>query len=190
MFVGKYLSYIIITVSLISCWTGKQVDAPAWYENPATVDTGKLRFNGYYTNISRADYPQHKYPAVNPVFFTPKNKVYVSHGSYPGNTLFTCKFYKEEIAAADLGKYILEGNKIVAFVPVVVAMGGGSYNAIYYLNFTGTIVNKDLITNWKAIPPFPKKIEKSIKDGLMNPGIFEVHDLKFIQADSIKCLNP
>ena len=124
------------------------------------------------------------------MFFTLKNKVYVSHGSYPDSTLFTCKFYKEQIAAANLGKYILEGNKIVAFVPVVVAMRGGSYYAIYNLNFTGTIVKKDLITNWKAVPPFPKKIEKSINEGLMDPGIFEEHELKFIQADSIKCLNP
>jgi hypothetical protein len=190
MLLGRSLTCIIITLSLISCGAGKQLNAPVWYTSLIAVDTAKLHFDGYYTNISRTDYPQDKYPAVNPVFFTSENKIYVSHGSYPDSTLFTCKFYKEKVAATDLGKYIIEGNKIVAFVPVAVAMGGGAYYATYNLNFSGTIVNRNLITSWKAIPPFPEKIEKSIGEGLLNPGIFEAHDMKFIQADSIKCLQP
>ena len=183
MLFGRCLTYIIITLSLISCWTGKQVAAPAYYENPAPVDTGKLRFDGYYTNISRLDYPHNKYPAVNPVFLTTKNKIYVSHGSYPDSTLFTCKFYKQ-LNPTHLGVYIIEGNKIAAFVPVVVAMGEGAWYGTYNLHFSGTIVNKESITNWKAVPPFPKRIKK--RDIDENSHLFGEHDMKFIQADSIR----
>jgi hypothetical protein len=189
MFVGRCLTYIIITLSLISCWTGKQVDAPAYYENPARVDTGKLRFDGYYTSMSRSDYPQHKYTAVNPVFFTPKNRLYVSHGSHiiTDSTLFTCTYYKQ-LDPAELGVYIIEGNKISAFIKMAVAMTEGAWYGIYSLHFSGTIVNKDSITNWKAVPPFPERIKK--RDMEYNIGIFKEHDMKFVQADSIKCLDP
>ncbi|MEO5564557.1 MAG: hypothetical protein ABIR18_14015 [Chitinophagaceae bacterium] len=189
MFIGKCVTYIIITLSLISCWPGKQVDAPAWYKNPPPIDTSKLRFEGYYTNISESDFPQYKYTAVNPVFLTRKNKVFVSHGAHiiTDSSLFTGEYYKI-LRPTDFGVYIIEGNKISAFAPVAVAVAGGSFYPVYRLHFTGTIINKELITNWQAVPPFPKRIKKiDIKE---NPGIFSAHDLKFIQADSIKSLNP
>lgn len=186
---GKYLTYVIITLSLVSCWTGKQVDAPAYYGNPAPVDTGKLRFDGYYTNTSDTGYILHKYTAVTPVFFTPKNKVHVSHGAHiiTDSSLFTCGYYKK-LPAADLGVYIIEGNTISAFAPVAIAMGEGAWYGIYNLHFSGTIVNKDSITNWKAVPPFPKKIKE--RDMEYNSHVLQAHDMKFIQADSIRCLNP
>lgn len=191
MFLGRCLICIVIALSLISCWTGKQLDAPAYYENPAPVDTGKLRFDGYYTNISELNYPHDNYTALNPVFFTPKNKIYGSHGArtITDSTLFTCKFYKQ-LDPANLGVYVIEGNKISAFVRVVVSMGEGAWYGIYNLHFSGTIVNKESIINWKAVPPFPKRIKKRDIENSQNDGIFREHDMKFIQADSIKCLNP
>jgi hypothetical protein len=148
-------SFIIITLSLISCWTGKQVDAPAYYKNPSPVGTDKVRFDGYYTNISRPDHPQNKYTAVNELFFTTKNRIFVSHGSRDNkdSTLFTCKYYKQ-LDPAELGVYIIEGNKISAFVAMAVAMGEGAWYGIYNLHFSGTIVNKGLITNWNAVVQF------------------------------------
>lgn len=191
MFFGRCLPYITITLGLMSCWAGKQLDAPAFYQNPAPADTGKIRLDGYYTNISKPNYPPQKYTAVNPVFFTPKNRIYVSHGSHiiTDSALFTCKFYRQ-LPPADLGVYIIEGDKISAFVPVAVAIAGGSFYPVYRLNFTGTIVNKDSITNWKAVPPFPKRIKKSDIENTQNSGIFREHDMKFVRADSIKCLTP
>ena len=191
MFFCKGLICIIITSTLISCGAGKQVDAPAWYTDPARVDTGKLRFDGYYTNISEPNYPQTKYTAVNPAFFTSENKISVSHGANIGtdSSVFTCEYYKR-IKPASLGKYIIEGNKISAFVPVSVATAGGTFYPIFNLYFTGTIANKELITNWKAVPPFPAKISKSVIEDPQNTGVFVEHDMKFIRADSVKCLNP
>ena len=69
MLFRRYLPYVIVSLSLVSCWPGKQIDAPAWYKNPAPADTGKLRFDGYYTNISELNYSQQNYTAVDPVFF-------------------------------------------------------------------------------------------------------------------------
>jgi hypothetical protein len=189
MFFSRGLIFIIITLSLISCGAGKQLAAPAWYTNPAPVDTGKLRFDGYYTNISKPRYSQHEYTAVNPVFFTSKNKIDVSHGSNTDSSVFTCDYYKR-IKPASLGRYFIEGNKITAFVPVSVAIAGGSIYPVFNLYFTGTIVNKDLITNWKAVPPFPRKIKKEAIENTQNTGIFVEHDMKFIRADSVKCLQP
>lgn len=189
MIFGRCLAYIIISLGLASCWTGKQVDAPVYYRTPAPVDTNQLRFDGYYTNISRPDYPQYKYTAVNEIFFTTKNRIHVSHGAHTisDSTLFTCKFYKN-MDPADLGVFITEGNKISAFVPVAVAMKEGAWYGVYNLHFSGTIVSKELITNWKAVPPFPKRINK--RDIEYNEQIFGERDMKFVQADSIKCLNP
>lgn len=191
MFFGKCLLYIIITLSLISCWNGKQIDNPAYYENPAPVDTSKVRFDGYYTNSSELGYSQQNYTAVDPVFFTPKNRIYVVHGAntITDSSIFTCKYYKQ-LDTEYLGIYIIEGNKISAFAPVSVAIAGGSFYPIYRLHFTGTIVNKNLITNWKAVPPFPNRIKKRDIENSQNNGLFREHDLKFILADSIKCLNP
>ncbi|MGN7722008.1 hypothetical protein [Chitinophaga sp. 22620] len=188
---GRSLTLFIITVSLVSCLTGKQLDAPAYYEAPAPADTNKLRFDGFYSNTSKPGYPRNKYSAVNPVFFTPKNRIHVSHGAniVTDSSLFTCRYY-QQMNPADLGVYIIEGNKISAFVPAAVAMGEGAWYGIYNLHFSGTIVSKDSITNWKAVPPFPKRIKKRDMENSQNSGIFAEHDLKFIQADSISCLNP
>lgn len=191
MIFAKCLTYTIITLSLMSCWAGKQVAAPAYSVNPMPVDTSKLRYDGYYTNISESDYPQARYIAVNPVFFASGNRIHVSHGAniITDSTLFTCKYYKQ-LNPADLGVYIIEGNKISAFVPVAVAIAGGTFYPTYRLHFTGTIANRDLITNWKAVPPFPKRIKKRVIEDSLNSGIFNEHDLEFIGADSITCLNP
>ena len=188
---ARSFTFLFITSILVSCWTGRQVEAPAYYAAPAPADTGKLRFDGFYSNISKAEYPRSEYSAVNPVFFTAKNRISVSHGArlVGDSALFTCKFYKQ-LDPADLGIYIIEGNKISAFVPVTVALGEGALFRTYNLHFSGTIVNKELITNWKAVPPFPKRIKKRDIENSQNRGVFEEHDLKFIEADSIRCLNP
>jgi hypothetical protein len=188
---GRSLTFFIITVSLVSCLTGKQLDTPAYYKAPAPADTGKLRFDGFYSNTGKPGYPRDRYSAVNPVFFTPKNRIHVSHGAntVTDSSLFTCKYYRQ-LNPAGLGTYIIEGNKISAFVPVAVAMGEGAWFGIYHLHFSGIIVNKELITNWKALPPFPKRIKKRDMENSQNSGIFSEHDLQFIQADSINCLNP
>ncbi|RFS20007.1 hypothetical protein DVR12_19980 [Chitinophaga silvatica] len=189
MYFGKCLSFTIISLSLISCWEGKQLSSPDYSKHPTLIDSSKLRFDGYYTNISRPDHLNDKYPAVNPVFFTRNNKIYVSHGSNTDSALFTCSFYKK-LNPADLGVYVIEGNRISAFVRVAVSMGEGAWYGLYNLHFSGTIVNRELIKNWKAVPPFPKRIKKRDFENTQNVGIFEEHDLKFIQADSIRCLNP
>jgi hypothetical protein len=191
MFLYKCVTCITITLSLISCGAGKQLDYPGWYEKPAPVDTSKLRFDGYYTNTSEFDYRQINYTAVDPVFFTTRNKIHVTHGARTKNdsALFTCKYYKK-LDPAGMGAYFIEGDKITAFAPVTVAIKGGALYPVFNLYFTGTIVNKELITNWKAVPPFPKKINKRVVENSMNAGVFSAHDLKFIRADSIKCLNP
>lgn len=191
MFLNKCLTCITISSILLSCGAGKQLDAPAWYEHPAAVDTSKLRFDGYYTISNDTGYTLDKYSAVNPVFFTPKNKIYVSHGAYikTDSSLFTCAFYKK-MGADRLGVYIIEGNKITAFVPVVVSIGEGALYYTYNLHFSGIIVDKGTITNWSAVPPYPDKIKKRDLENPQNSGFFREHDLKFIQADSIACLNP
>lgn len=190
MFFRRSLPYIIISLSLVSCWAGKQVDAPAYYKNPAIVDTGKLRFNGFYSNNSESGYSQDKYTAVDPVVFTPKNRIYVVHGAHiiTDSAMFTCKYYKQQ-DSTDAGVYIVEGNKISAFAAVAVAIAGGSFYPVYRLHFTGTIVNENLITNWKAVPPFPKRIKKRDIENTQNNGLFREHDLKFVVADSVKCLD-
>jgi hypothetical protein len=184
----KILSLIIIAVSLISCGAGKQVDAPDYYKNPAPVDTSRLRFDGFYTNSSEPGYSRDKYTAVDPVVFTRKNRIYVVHGAntITDSSVFTCEYYKQ-LDSKYFGVYIVEGNKISAFAPVSVAIGGGSFYPICRLHFTGTIVNKNLITNWKAVPPFPKRIKKRDMENTQNNGLFREHDLNIILADSIKC---
>jgi len=187
MFTSRYLTSIIIVFSLVSCFPGKQLDPPAYYKNPASADTTKLRFDGFYTTISDTSYKLENYTAILPVFFTVNNKMSVSHGGHikTDSSLFSCAYYKKYLPK---GVYIIEGNKISAFVPVAVAKGEGAWYPIYRLHFSGTIINKEFITNFRAVPPFPKKVKK--RDINWNTGIFKEHDLKFVRADSIKCLTP
>jgi hypothetical protein len=189
MFFGRFLICIVVTLSLASCWTGKQLDPPAYYNNPAPVDTNKIRFDGYYTNVSESDYSQSKYIAVNEIFFTSKNKIHVSHGArvITDSTMFTCKYYKN-YDQKKLGTYIIEGNKISAFVAVAVAKAEGAWYPIYKPHFSGTIVNKDSITKWNAVPPFPKRLKKRDMKG--NDGMFKEREMKFVRVDSIRCLTP
>lgn len=184
----NYLIYILLNPALISCWEGKQLAAPEYYNNPTPVDLNKIQFNGYFTNISRYDYPIEKYPALNPVFFTPNNNILVSHGAYTDSALFTCKYYEQSFKPRSFGKYIIKGDTIFAFVPVAVSKGDGAFYGIYNLNFKGIIVNRNLITDWGAVPPFPKRIGKRDFEDIANTGLFKAHDLKFIETDAVKCL--
>ncbi|MBN8837178.1 MAG: hypothetical protein J0I09_07965 [Sphingobacteriia bacterium] len=181
------------TISLGSCWPGKQLPAPAYLRvhKQEQEGTGKLRLDGYYSNISDSLYPGNKYTAVDPLLFTANHKVHVVHGSYThqDSAVFTCNYYKK-LTSRDFGDYLVEGNKISAFAPVAVAIAGGSLYFVYYLNFTGTI-SGHLIKDWKAVPPFPKRIKKNDMDEPQNNGIFKAHDFAFIQvpADSLACLS-
>lgn len=191
MLFGRSLMYVVITACLFSCWAGKQLPAPAYLDQPIPVDSGYIRFDGFYTTIQDPGSSREKYTAVNPVYFINKNKVYVVHGANTDkdSTLFTGKYY-QQLKPTDFGGYIIKGNKISAFAPVAVAIAGGTFYFVYNLHFAGTIVDENLITDWKAVPPFPKRIKKNDIEEPQNNGIFKAHDLKFIPVDSLTRLNP
>jgi hypothetical protein len=184
MLLARCLTTITISCCLISCGAGKQLPAPAWYQHPSPIDTGLLSFDGYYTIDNDPRYPLDRYHALTPVFITDKNNIWISHGAYTltDSSLFTCKYVNKK----DLGKYRTEGNKITAFLPVVVALGEGALYRTFHLHFSGTMVDKEIISDWKAIPPFPKRIKR--RDIEFNNSLFKAHELKFIKT-GINCLN-
>lgn len=124
MLLARCLTTITISCCLISCGAGKQLPAPAWYQHPSPIDTGLLSFDGYYTIDNDPRYPLDRNHALTPVFNTAKNNIWISHGAYTltDSSLFTCKYANKK----DFGKYRTEGNKITAFLPVVVELGEAS----------------------------------------------------------------
>jgi hypothetical protein len=53
-------------------------------------------------------------------------------------------------------------------------------------NYRGYIKNRDTITDWKAIKPYPKDITKNAVS--LNPRLFNPQTLYFVKTDAVKCL--
>ena len=177
---------ICLLFSLISCGKGLLLTAPAYVLNPAAIDTSKLRFDGFYSMVNEK-YPSSKYTAESEVVFTINNKIFNSYGANTTDIVFTCERYKN-IRKDRIGTYTIEGNKIKAFVPTVVTIGDGAKYLLYNLNYEGTIQNKELITDWHAVPPFPQKFGKGIFNSFQNNETFEPQVMKFVNTEAVRCL--
>ncbi|GEM_PF-2879366 len=174
---------VILFLFCLSCGKGVQLTAPEWTKNPPP-QKGKLRFDGYYTVKDAPD----DYINLYPVLFTKKNKTYLRSGGsslkYPVND---CKVFAS-VREAKLGSYYIEGNKIIAYIPIEVSMKNGSWQSEYFLNFTGTIVDENTIIDWVAVPPFPSKVRRTEMKDDINRYIFNKHILKFKHSEDVKCL--
>jgi hypothetical protein len=169
-------------VCLFACQV-KQLSAPSFINDP--VDTTKIRFNGFYTMVGKAKHLSADKGAV----FTKEKKVFVQGGSLEGNQALLCETYKS-IDPTYLGQFTIKNNEIHACVPFYFRKRGrlASPYRIYMTNFRGIIKNRDTITDWKVVPPYPAGLDKEDLDYYANKNWLAPKILYFVKTDAVKCL--
>lgn len=56
-------------------------------------------------------------------------------------------------------------------------------------NFRGIIKNRDTITDWKVVPPYPNGLNKEDLDYYSNKSGLVPKTLYFVKTDAVRCLN-
>ncbi|MGJ7030925.1 hypothetical protein [Niabella hirudinis] len=188
-----FTTAIVATTLLTSCLKAKQLTFPGYFRNPPKCDTALLKFDGFYSVIDTSILPsgertQGVFTSIYPVTFTKNNKVYIISGNTAvGYPSVRCDTYVN-VNNADIGRYYIQNNEIIAFALVTLAMKGGSYFSRYWLHFKGEIKNRDTIVNWRAVSPFPDKVGKTEINDEQNRRIFKPNQLHFQENSAVKCL--
>ena len=186
------LNIVILYLLLVSCSEVKQLPPLSFINNP--IDTTKIHFNGFYsTTIDTSRYKgirlekEGDYTSRNEVVFTKKQKIVIYAGASKNNEPLYCNFYKNSYLKNMTGLFTIKNDSIYAYVPIffytkfVTVIDGYAY-------YRGYLKNKDTITDWKVIKPYPKKIGK-VEMGLnQNWHLFRPQTLYFVKTDAVKCL--
>lgn len=189
---------LIITVIITGCaYTVKTPIQPLSFIETQNLDTTKIRYNGYYhliedtvvyTNGFKYVFPSDK--TSNLRIFNKNRNIYFNSGKINEYSPLTCEFYqKENNRYSKYGikytKFTIKNDSIYTYHGILITVGAGQRVPVN-CNFRGFIKNKDTITDWKIIPPYPKDFTKSVKE--RNKNLFEPHTLYFVKTDAVKCL--
>ncbi|MEO4004116.1 hypothetical protein [Flavobacterium sp. CAU 1735] len=196
---------IILIMSLVSMGSAYKVPfpiKPVSFIETHKSDTSKIRFNGFYNTLDTAIINRQNdiyfgksshelYSSLYLVIFGRNKKIYIDGVETFGNKPFTCEYYKrirdwnklhkEEY----LGNYTIKNDSIYAHVEVRTVTSAGRIKSIY-CNYRGYIKNKDTITDWKVIAPYPKDFTKFVIE--KNQWLFKSKTLYFVKTDAVKCL--
>lgn len=193
------LVILIVLMIFSSCMSTKQITPYSFIHDP--VDNSRLQFNGFYNTLdtisldNEGNKSYKHLTALYWVIFNKNQKIYVSSGASTStsNVAFDCNYYKrindsyrkEKVNV--IGYYTIKGDSIYASLPIYF-IRPGMVPKLCDANYRGFIKNKDTITDWKVIPPYPIKIGKFEKRFQPNSHLFEPQTLYFIKTDAIKCL--
>ncbi len=198
---------IILIMSLVAMGSDYKVPfliKPAAFIEAHKSDTTKIRFNGFYNTLDTTIINRQNdiyfgksrseiYSSLYLVIFGRNKKIYIDGVGTFGNKPFTCDYYKrirdwnklhkEEY----LGNYTIKNDSIYAYVEVRTVTSARRIKLIY-CNYRGYIKNKDTITDWKVVPPYPKKFTKFMFKQTYNQRLFTPQTLYFVKTDAVKCL--
>ena len=166
------------------------------------LDTTKIRFNGYYNTLDTtiiSDERDINYGKKNSdLYKTLYLKVfgitkanYIDEVGTKNNESFICEYYKQivewnkEHNQMYLGRYTIKHDSVYSYTPVYITVGAGRKEVVN-CNFRGFVKNRDTITDWKIIPPYPEDFTKFVTK--INQHLFEPQTLYFVKADAVKCL--
>lgn len=101
-----------------------------------------------------------------------------------------CEFYQKENDRYSkykikYSKFTIKNDSIYTYHAILITVAAGQRVPVW-CNFRGYVKNKDTITDWKIIPPYPKDFTKSVKK--WNADLFKPHTLYFVKTDAVKCL--
>jgi|GEM_PF-4939235 len=156
---------------VLSC-KSRQLPYPSYLSH--SVDTSKVRFDGVYFSDNEN---------TGEIVLTNQKGVAV-WGSGSSKETHNCDFY-QKINTSFIGQFTIIGNEIFAFAPYTYIKRGKIYFS-YLTHFRGEIKNKDTITNWRVVPPYPPELnDKYLKYNFkrMRP-----RNLYFVKSEAVRCL--
>lgn len=198
------MKLLIVTLFLIltSCAYKTKTDIkPNFVYENQTLDTTKIKFNGYYNildtvlikDVRRGDYGKRNcdiYKTINLKVFGKTKNIFNSYRDTKDNSAFSCEFYKEEFERyklynIDYEKFIIKNDSIYTYSLQLITVGAGQRVPVY-CNYRGFVKNRDTIIDWKVIPPYPKDFTKFVIE--KNKDLFEPKTLYFVKTDAVNCL--
>lgn len=191
---------LIMTVILTGCAykVNEPPIRPMSFIETYELDTTKIRYDGYYNKIvdtlhtfDGLKYSVPRKIANDLVVFNKNKNIFIdANESTNDSSSFNCMYY-QKIAFrlkkynSNYLKYTIKNDSLYTYNGVLITVGAGQRVPVY-CNFRGFIKNRDTITDWKVIPPYPKNITKSVLK--WNADLIEPHSLYFVKTDAVKCL--
>ncbi|WP_300487744.1 hypothetical protein [Flavobacterium sp.] len=190
---------LITTILLIGCsYKVKAPIQPLSFIETYPLDTTKIRYDGYYNNISdsvfirgnfKYTFPKNKTTEL--VVFNKNKFIYIDSGATIDETALSCEYYQKietwyKTHNEDyLGYFTIKNDSIYAYTITTIGIKNGAKTAVF-CNHRGFIKNRDTITDWKVIPPYPKDFTKFVIE--KNQWLFKSKTLYFVKTDAVKCL--
>jgi hypothetical protein len=190
---------LIMTVILNGCaYKVKTPIQPISFIETYKLDTTKIKFNGYYNKIvdTIISFDGLKYSTPlkitnELIIFNKNKKIFINvNESTNDSSSFNCKYYKEIFVRyskykINYPKYTIKNDSLYTYHGILITVSAGQRVPVY-CNFRGYVKNRDTITDWKVIPPYPKDFTKFVKK--INADLFVPHTLFFVKTDAVKCL--
>jgi hypothetical protein len=190
---------LITTVIVTACaYKVKEPIRPMSFIETCELDTTKIRYDGYYNKIvdtlytfDGLKYSVQRKTANELVVFNKNKNVFIdANESTNDSSSFNCMYY-QKIASRikkykiKYLKYTIKNDSLYTYNYILITVGAGQRVPVY-CNFRGFVKNRDTITDWKLIPPYPKDFTKSVLK--WNADLLEPHTLYFVKTDAVKCL--
>jgi hypothetical protein len=159
--------------------------------NPQPSNTDKIRIDGMYntldtTLLSNGKRLSDHNTTIGFIVFKKDQSIFRDNGGNIDSLPFTCEYYKQYNRKAR-GQYEIKGDSVIAYLPATFIVWGMRFKT-YNAWFKGYIRNRDTITGWHVVPPYPKKIGKWSLKLENNQVIFTPHTIYFIKTDAVNCL--
>lgn len=190
---------ILLCIIFLSCSEVKQLKASSFIDNQ--IDTTKIHFDGYYNtldtitikDIRRGDYGKRNcdiYKTISLKIFGKTKNIFNSYKDTKDSSALFCRFYEQEfnrykLNNIDFEKFTIKNDSIYTYTLQLITVGAGQRVPVY-CNYRGFVRNRDTITDWKVIPPYPKDFSKFVIE--KNKDLFEPKTLYFVKTNAVKCL--
>jgi hypothetical protein len=130
------------------------------------------------------------YKSIDLMVFGKTNFFYFEYEKIIDNSAQKCFFYEEIYKRHKLynfryERFSIKNDSIYGYVSPLITVGAGQRVPVY-CNYRGYVKNRDTITDWKVIPPYPKDFTKFVIE--KNKDLFQPKTLYFVKTDAVKCL--
>jgi len=169
------LLFVLYTTLAFS--QSKVVDTTSGYD--------KVRFDGFYSSQEKEQHLTSK----NMLVLTDDGRVGIKQGGTIGQEPFSCMFY-ESFRKEYIGTYKMIGDSIFVFIKFLFKKGAILHSKFERLDavLVGVIKDREMITGWKVVPPYPVQLNKSDFEFVFNQNWMLPQTMVFIKSAAVKCL--
>jgi hypothetical protein len=131
------------------------------------------------------------FTSIRFVVFNKNKGVYQNSGNNKDDSPYKCSYYKmianwhKEHKKEIFGNFLIKKDSIYAYLPITLNTWGMIPRTVK-CNYRGYIKNKDTITDWRVVPPYPRGISNFIFEN--NLDLFNSQTLYFVKTEAVKCL--